>query len=70
MDVRQVITLSILSYVCALIWSKDPIAYIKSLEKNYILKSVGIPKDYLVGNVESPGGWKNQGLGLAFSEKT
>jgi hypothetical protein len=27
-----------------LIWSKDPIAVIKSLEKIYISKSVGIPE--------------------------
>jgi hypothetical protein len=30
-----------------LIWSKDPVAVIKSLEKIYILKSVGIPEYYL-----------------------
>jgi hypothetical protein len=35
-----------------LIWSKDPIAVIKSLEKTYMLKSVGIPEYYLGGNVE------------------
>jgi hypothetical protein len=34
------------------IWSKDPIAVIKALEKTYMLKSVGIPKYYLAGNVE------------------
>jgi hypothetical protein len=27
-----------------LIWSKDPMAFIKSLEKTYMLKSVGIPE--------------------------
>jgi hypothetical protein len=54
-----------------LIWSKDPIAVIKSLEKTYILKSVGIPKYYLGVNVESLGeAWNNQGLGLDLSEKT
>jgi hypothetical protein len=34
------------------IWSKDPMAVIKSLEKTYMLKSVGIPEYYLGGNVE------------------
>jgi hypothetical protein len=35
-----------------LIWSKNPMAIIKSLEKIYMLKSVGIPEYYLGGNVE------------------
>jgi hypothetical protein len=53
-----------------LIWSKDPKALIKSLEKIYVLKSVGIPEYYLCGNVEFLGeAWKNQGLGLALSAK-
>jgi hypothetical protein len=53
-----------------LIWSKDPIVVIKSLEKTYMLKSVGIPKHYLGGNVKFLGeAWKNQGLGLALSAK-
>jgi hypothetical protein len=38
-----------------LIWSKDPVAVIKSLEKTYMLKSVGIPEYYLEGNMESLG---------------
>jgi hypothetical protein len=29
-----------------LIWSKDPMAVIKALEKTYILKGVGIPEYY------------------------
>jgi hypothetical protein len=46
-------------------------AVIKTLEKTYMLKSVGIPEYYLGGNVESLGEtWKNQGLGLALSAKT
>jgi len=54
-----------------LIWSKDPMAVIKSLEKIYLLKNVGIPEYYLGGNVEFLGEtWKNQGLGLAISAKT
>jgi hypothetical protein len=41
------------TYVYAiLIWSKDPMAVIKALEKKYKLKSVGIPEYYLSGNVE------------------
>jgi hypothetical protein len=35
-----------------LIWSKDPMEVIKSLEKTYMLKNVGIPEYYLGGNVE------------------
>jgi hypothetical protein len=47
------------------------IAFIKSLEKTYMLKSVGIPEYYLGGNVEFLGeAWKSQGLGLAISAKT
>jgi hypothetical protein len=54
-----------------LIWSKDPMAVIKSLEKTYMLKSVGIQEYYLGRNVEFLGeAWKNQGLGLALSVKT
>jgi hypothetical protein len=30
-----------------LIWSKDPMAVIKALEKTYMLQSVGIPEYYL-----------------------
>jgi hypothetical protein len=42
------------------IWSKDPMATIKSLEKTNTLKSVGIPEYYLGGNVELLGeAWKN-----------
>jgi hypothetical protein len=44
---------------------------IKSLEKTYMLKSVGIPEYYSCGNVQFLGeGWKYQGLGLALSVKT
>jgi hypothetical protein len=53
-----------------LIWSKDPMAVIKSLERTYMLKSVGIPKYYLGGNMEFLGeAWKNQGLRLSLSAK-
>jgi hypothetical protein len=54
-----------------LIWSKDPMSVIKSLEKMYLLKTVGIPEYYLDGNVKILGeAWKNQGLGLAISART
>jgi hypothetical protein len=44
-----------------LIWSKDPMAFIKSLEMIYMLKSLDIPDYYLGGNVEFLGeAWKNQ----------
>jgi hypothetical protein len=53
-----------------LIWRKDLMAVIQSLEKTYMLKSVGIPEYGLGGNVEFLGeAWKNQGLGLDFSAK-
>jgi hypothetical protein len=36
-----------------------------------MLKSVGIPENYLGGNIEFLGeAWKNQGLGLAISAQT
>jgi hypothetical protein len=54
-----------------LIWNKDPLAVMKSLEKTYMLKSVDIPEYYIGGNLEFLGeAWKNQGLGLALSVKT
>jgi hypothetical protein len=52
-----------------LIWSKDPTAVIKSLQKTFMLKIVGIPEYYLGGHEKFLGeAWKNQGLGLALSE--
>jgi hypothetical protein len=46
-------------------------AVIKSLEKIYVLKGVGIPEYYLGGNVEFLGeAWKNHGLGLTLSART
>jgi hypothetical protein len=51
-----------------LIWSNYPMAIIKSLEKIYRLKNVGIPENYLGGNLEFLGdSWKNQGLGVRIS---
>ena len=38
-----------------LIWSKDPMALIKSLKQFFLLKNVDIPEYYLGGNVESHG---------------
>jgi hypothetical protein len=47
-----------------LIWIKDPMEIIKSLEKTYLLKSVDIPEYYLDGNVEFLGeAGKNQRVG-------
>jgi hypothetical protein len=54
-----------------LIWSKDPMSVMKSLEKIYLLKNVGIPENHLGGNVEFLGdSCKNQRLGLAISART
>jgi hypothetical protein len=54
-----------------LIWSKDPMAVIKALEKTYMLKSVGIPEYYLGGNVELlQNTWKNHVFALDLSAKT
>jgi hypothetical protein len=54
-----------------LIWSKDPMAFIKALEKTYMLQSVSIPEYFLDGNVEFLGeAWKNHGLILVLSAKT
>jgi hypothetical protein len=54
-----------------LVCSEDPMGVIKSLEKIYVWKSVGIPEYYSGGNVEILGdAWKNQGLGVAISAKT
>jgi hypothetical protein len=54
-----------------LIWSKDPMTVIKSLEEIYLLKNVGIPEYYLGGNMEFFGdAWKNQSLGLGISVRT
>jgi hypothetical protein len=54
-----------------LIWSKDPMRVINSIEKIYLLKSNGISEYYLVGNIQSLGHlWKNQGLGLGISAIT
>jgi hypothetical protein len=51
--------------------ARIPWGVIKSLEKTYMLKSVGIPEYYLGGNVEFLGEtWKNQGLEVALSTKT
>jgi hypothetical protein len=44
-----------------LIWRKDPKAFINSLEKTFMLKSVGIPEYNLGGNVEFLGeAWNDQ----------
>jgi hypothetical protein len=49
-----------------LIWSKNPMAVIKSLENTSMLKIVGIAEYYLGGNVEFLGeAWKNQGIRIS-----
>jgi Reverse transcriptase (RNA-dependent DNA polymerase) len=54
-----------------LIWSKGPMAVIKSLEKLCLLKKVGVPEYDLEGNIElDEDSWKNQGLALAISATT
>jgi hypothetical protein len=64
MDVGQVITLRIFSYVFGRNSYLEQRSYgSKSLEKTYMSKSIGIPEYYLDGNVEFLGeAWKNQGL--------
>jgi hypothetical protein len=54
-----------------LIWSKDPMKVIESLDMTYMLKKLDIPEYDFGGNVEFLGeAWKNQGLGLDLSAKT
>jgi hypothetical protein len=54
-----------------LIWSKDLMAVIKSLEKTYMLKSLGTLEYCSGGNVEFfEESWKNQAFGLALFENT
>jgi hypothetical protein len=44
-----------------LVWSKDTMGVIKTLEKVYLLKYVGIPEHYIGGNVETLGdAWKHE----------
>ena len=44
-------------------WSKNRMSVIKSIEKIYLMKSVGIPEHYLCGNADFlVDSWKNQGL--------
>jgi hypothetical protein len=53
-----------------LIWSKDTMTVMNSLEKTYMLKNVQIPEYYLGGNVELLGySCKNQELELVLSAK-
>jgi hypothetical protein len=56
MDGGQVITYEYLeTYVDdILIWSEDPTAVIKELEKTYMLKNVGIPEYYFEWKCGTP----------------
>ena len=52
-------------------FSKDPMAIIEDLRKDYILKGVGKPEYYLGGDVEELGpDWKEDGIQLGLSAKT
>jgi Reverse transcriptase (RNA-dependent DNA polymerase) len=52
-------------------FSKDPMAIMKELEKNYIMKGVGKPQYYLGGDVvELQEPWNQEGIYTAFSAET
>jgi Reverse transcriptase (RNA-dependent DNA polymerase) len=52
-------------------FSKDPMAIMKELEKNYIMKGVGKPQYYLGGDVvELQEPWSKEGIFTAFSAET
>jgi Reverse transcriptase (RNA-dependent DNA polymerase) len=52
-------------------FSKDPMAIMKELEKNYIMKGVGKPQYYLGGDVvELQEPWCKEGIFTAFSAET
>ena len=54
-----------------LVWSKDPMAVIKILEEDYILKGVGVPEYYLGGNMEYLNEhWVQEGINMGFSAQT
>ena len=52
-------------------FSKDPMAIMKDLEKNYVMKGVGKPQYYLGGDVvELDASWNKEGIYTAFSAET
>jgi hypothetical protein len=52
-------------------WSRDPMAVIAELKKDYVLKGIGQPGYYLGGDViELDGSWKGEGIRSALSAKT
>jgi hypothetical protein len=54
-----------------LVWSKDPMAIITEVKKDYILKGVGEPEYYLGGNIETcDEHWEKEGVTTALSAKT
>ena len=54
-----------------LVWSKDPVTFMKTLQEEYILKGVGIPEYYLGGDVEHLNEhWTNDNVSIALSAKT
>ena len=54
-----------------IVFSKDPMAIMKELEKNYVMKGVGKPQYYLGGDVvELQEPWDKEGIYTAFSAET
>jgi hypothetical protein len=54
-----------------LVYSKDPLAVINELKKDYVLKGIGQPEYYLGGDVlELDGTWRKEGINTALSAKT
>lgn len=54
-----------------LVWSKDPMAVIEDLKKEYKLKGVGVPEYYLGGDVDIlDEHWASDEVGIALSAKT
>ena len=54
-----------------LVWSKDPMAIITEVKKDYILKGVGEPEYYLGGDIETcDEHWEKEGVTTALSAKT
>ena len=52
-------------------FSKDPMAIMKDLEKNYVMKGVGKPQYYLGGDVvELDASWNKEGIYTVFSAET
>ena len=63
-------------YICryvddVIVFSKDPMAVMKELQKTYTMKGVGKPQYYLGGDVVELGDeWEKEGISAAFSAET